>query len=104
MTTEQTEQPAGQAAPAAAPADGRGNVKERTGKVLSSKMDKTVVVAIEALVEHPIYNKTIRRTKKLYAHDEENRCNVGDTVRVIETRPMSKLKHWRVSAILERAK
>lgn len=82
----------------------RGNVKERVGKVISNKMDKTVVVAIEALIEHPIYNKTIRRTKKLYAHDEENRCNIGDTVRVIETRPLSRSKHWRVSAILERAK
>jgi small subunit ribosomal protein S17 len=82
----------------------RGNVKERIGKVVSNKMAKTVVVAIEALVKHPLYNKTIRRTKKLYAHDEENRCNVGDTVRVIETRPLSKTKCWRVSAILERAK
>jgi small subunit ribosomal protein S17 len=82
----------------------RGNVKERVGKVVSSKMDKTVIVSIEALVTHPIYNKTLRRSKKLYAHDEDNRCNVGDTVRVIETRPLSKTKHWRVSAILERAK
>jgi small subunit ribosomal protein S17 len=82
----------------------RGNVKERVGKVVSSKMDKTVIVAIEALVRHPIYKKTLRRTKKLYAHDEDNRCNLGDTVRVIETRPFSKLKRWRVSAILERAK
>lgn len=82
----------------------RGKVKERVGKVVSNKMDKTVVVAIQALIEHPIYNKTIRRTKKLYAHDEQNRCNIGDTVRLVETRPQSRLKHWRVSAILERAK
>jgi small subunit ribosomal protein S17 len=82
----------------------RGIVKERVGKVLSSKMDKTVVVAIETLVKHPVYSKVMRRTKKLYAHDEENRCGVGDTVRVIETRPLSKTKRWRVSAILERAK
>ena len=82
----------------------RGNYKERVGKVLSSKMDKTVVVAIDRLVRHPVYHKVLRRTKKLYAHDEENRCNVGDTVRLVETRPLSRTKHWRVSAILERAK
>lgn len=82
----------------------RGNVKERIGRVVSNKMDKTIVVAINRLVDHPLYHKTIRRTKKLYAHDEENRCNVGDTVRVIEMRPLSRTKRWRVSAILERAK
>lgn len=82
----------------------RGNVKERTGKVVSVKMDKTVVVAIAKLIKHPLYGKFMRRTKKLYAHDEQNRCNVGDTVRVIETRPLSKTKRWRVTAILERAK
>ncbi len=82
----------------------RGNFKERTGKVLSARMDKTVVVAVDRLVQHPLYGKTLRRTKKLYAHDEQNRCREGDTVRVIETRPMSSLKRWRVSAILERAK
>lgn len=82
----------------------RGNVKERIGKVLSNKMNKTIVVGIEQHYEHPVYSKTLRRTKKLYAHDEENRCNIGDTVRVIETRPLSKTKRWRVNAILERAK
>jgi small subunit ribosomal protein S17 len=82
----------------------RGIVKERTGKVVSDKMSKTVVVAVDRLVQHPLYGKTLRRTKKLYAHDEENRCHVGDTVRVMETRPMSATKRWRVSAILERAK
>jgi small subunit ribosomal protein S17 len=82
----------------------RGNVKELLGKVLSDKMDKTVVVAVDRLVEHPFYHKTVRRTKKVYAHDEGNRCHIGDTVRVIETRPLSKNKCWRVSAILERAK
>lgn len=82
----------------------RGNVKELIGKVLSNKMDKSVVVAVDRLVAHPFYHKTIRRTKKVCAHDEENRCNIGDTVRVIETRPLSKNKCWRVSAILERAK
>jgi small subunit ribosomal protein S17 len=82
----------------------RGNVKERIGRVISNKMDKTIVVAVNRLVDHPLYHKTIRRTKKLYAHDEENRCNIGDTVRVIEMRPLSRTKRWRVSAILERAK
>ena len=82
----------------------RGNYKEHVGKVVSSKMDKTVVVAVDRLVEYKVYRKTMRRTKKLYAHDEENRCNQGDTVRVIETSPSSRSKRWRVSAILERAK
>ena len=82
----------------------RGNYKELVGKVVSSKMDKTVVVAVDRLVEHPLYHKILRRTKKVYAHDEENSCNAGDKVRVIETRPLSKQKRWRVSAILERAK
>lgn len=82
----------------------RGNVKERTGKIVSARMNKTVVVAVDRLVQHPLYGKTLRRTKKLYAHDEENRCREGDTVRVLETRPLSALKRWRVSAILERAK
>ena len=82
----------------------RGIVKERPGKVLSEKMDKTVVIAVEQLVRHPLYRKYIRRTKKLYAHDAKNRCHVGDTVRVVETRPLSRTKRWRVSAILERAK
>ena len=82
----------------------RGNVKERVGKVISSKMDKTVVVAVDSLVKHRLYRKILRRTKKLYAHDDQNRCRQGDTVRVIETRPLSSRKRWRVSAILERAK
>ncbi|HOE97228.1 MAG TPA: 30S ribosomal protein S17 [Candidatus Sumerlaeota bacterium] len=82
----------------------RGNVKERVGRVVSSKMDKTVVVAVDRMVKHPLYGKTMRQTKRLYAHDEENNCREGDTVRVIETRPLSRHKRWRVSAILERAK
>jgi small subunit ribosomal protein S17 len=82
----------------------RGKVKERTGKVLSDRMDKTVVVAVKQLVRHPLYHKYMRRTKKLYAHDEKNRARVGDTVKLIETRPLSRTKRWRISAILERAK
>lgn len=86
-----------------APAAG-GSHKEATGKVVSNKMNKTVVVAVDRLVRHPLVGKIMRRTKKFYAHDEENRCNIGDTVRVEETRPMSRTKRWRVAAILERAK
>lgn len=82
----------------------RGNVKVRVGKVISASMDKTIVVGVQRLLNHPLYGKTIRRTKKIYAHDEENRCGVGDTVKVIETRPLSRKKRWRLSAILERAK
>ncbi|CAB1129939.1 30S ribosomal protein S17 [Candidatus Hydrogenisulfobacillus filiaventi] len=80
-----------------------GNRKVRVGRVVSDKMDKTVVVAVESLVAHPLYGKRIRRTKKFKAHDEENRCRVGDKVRIVETRPLSKEKRWRVVEILERA-
>ena len=82
----------------------RGLRKERTGKVVSDKMNKTVVVEIERLVPHRLYGKFMKRSKNYYAHDEENRCKVGDTVRIVETRPLSKTKHWRVAAILDRAK
>lgn len=78
--------------------------KERIGKVVSAKMNKTVVVAVERLVKHPLYHKYVKRTTKLYAHDEKNDAREGDTVRVVETRPLSKLKRWRVQQILERAK
>ncbi len=74
------------------------------GTVISDKMDKTVVVAVERLVRHPLYKKVIRRTSKFYAHDEGNECRVGDTVEIMETRPLSKLKRWRVTRILQRAK
>ena len=76
--------------------------KLQVGKVVSNKMDKTVVVAIETLVRHPLYGKIMKRTKKFKAHDEENQCRVGDKVRVMETRPLSKEKRWRVIEILER--
>ena len=78
--------------------------KVRTGKVTSNKMDKTIVVAIEEHVKHPLYNKVVKRTYTLKAHDENNECNIGDTVRVMETRPLSKDKRWRLVEIVERVK
>ena len=78
--------------------------KQRTGKVVSNKMDKTIVVAIENRVKHPLYKKVVKSTYKLKAHDENNECNIGDTVKVMETRPLSKDKRWRVTEILEKAK
>ena len=78
--------------------------KVRTGKVTSDKMDKTIVVAIEERLNHPLYNKVVKRTYKLKAHDENNECKIGDTVRVMETRPLSKDKRWRLVEIVERAK
>jgi small subunit ribosomal protein S17 len=78
--------------------------KQRTGTVVSDKMEKTVVVAIMKRVTHPVYGKTVNRTTKLKAHDEENQCGVGDVVRIMETRPLSKEKRWRVMEIVEKAK
>ena len=78
--------------------------KTRTGKVVSDKMDKTIVVAIEDHVKHPLYGKIVKRTYKLKAHDENNECRIGDTVRVMETRPLSKEKRWRLVEVVERAK
>ena len=78
--------------------------KTRTGKVTSNKMDKTIVVSIQDNVKHPLYNKIVKRTYKLKAHDENNECNIGDTVKVMETRPFSKDKRWRLFEIIERAK
>ena len=78
--------------------------KVRTGKVISNKMDKTIVVAVENHVKHPLYGKIVKRTYKLKAHDENNECKIGDTVRVVETRPLSKDKRWRLTEIIERAK
>ena len=78
--------------------------KTRTGKVTSDKMDKTIVVAIEERVKHPLYKKFVKRTYKLKAHDANNDCNIGDTVKVMETRPLSKEKRWRLVEIIERAK
>ena len=78
--------------------------KTRTGKVVSDKMDKTIVVAVEDHVKHPLYKKIVKRTYKLTAHDENNECKVGDTVKVMETRPLSKDKRWRLVEIMEEAK
>ncbi len=78
--------------------------KTRVGKVVSNKMDKTIVVAIADSVQHPLYKKIIKRTYKLKAHDENNECRVGDTVEVMETRPLSKDKRWRLVEIIEKAK
>ena len=78
--------------------------KQRTGKVVSDKMDKTIVVAIENRVKHPLYKKVVKSTYKLKAHDENNECKIGDTVKVMETRPLSKDKRWRLVEIIERAK
>jgi small subunit ribosomal protein S17 len=82
----------------------RGIRKDRVGVVVSDKMDKTIVVSIKTRVRHPLYGKIMNRTSKLKAHDEENACGIGDTVRVMETRPLSRGKHWRLVEIIEKAK
>ena len=78
--------------------------KTRVGKVISDKMDKTIVVAVEDHVKHPLYKKIVKRTYQLNAHDENNECGIGDTVKVMETRPMSKDKRWRLVEIIEKAR
>lgn len=78
--------------------------KVRIGKVVSNKMDKTIVVAVENNVRHPLYSKIIKKTYKLKAHDEKNECDIGDTVKVMETRPLSKDKRWRLVSIVEKVK
>lgn len=78
--------------------------KERIGVVASNKMDKTIVVVIERRTKHPIYGKFVKKSTRFFAHDENNECNIGDTVRIMETRPMSKNKRWRLVEIIERAK
>ncbi len=82
----------------------RGYRKTRRGYVVSDKMDKTVVVAVEDRVKHPLYGKVMRRTSKVKAHDEQNQCGIGDTVRIMETRPLSAAKRWRVVEVVEKAK
>ncbi len=85
-------------------AEARGMRKTRIGVVVSDKMDKTIVVAIRTRVKHPLYGKIMNRTSKIKAHDEENQCGIGDTVKIMETRPLSKEKHWRLVEIIEKAK
>jgi small subunit ribosomal protein S17 len=99
MSTDATESAAGTAAD-----EHRGYRKVREGYVISDKMDKTVVVLVEDRVKHPKYGKVLRRTKKYKAHDEQNACDVGDRVLLMETRPLSATKRWRVAEILEKAK
>ncbi len=82
----------------------RGNRKTRVGYVVSDKMDKTIVVAVETFVTHPLYKKQIKRTTKFKAHDENNECKIGDVVKIMETRPLSKDKRWRLVNIIEKAK
>lgn len=83
---------------------GRNLRKQRTGIVVSNKMDKTIAVSIERRLQHPIYGKFVKRNKKFIAHDENNECSIGDTVRIMETRPLSRRKRWRLVEILEKAK
>jgi small subunit ribosomal protein S17 len=78
--------------------------KERIGEVVSNKMNRTIVIAVKTKMKHPMYGKFVNKTSKFYAHDEENTCGVGDTVRIMETRPLSKIKKWRLVEIIERAK
>ena len=78
--------------------------KQKTGVVVSNKMDKTIAVQVERRLMHPIYGKFVKRSKKFFAHDEENTCKVGDKVRIMETRPLSKNKRWRLVEVIERAK
>lgn len=82
----------------------RSRRKTKIGKVVSNKMNKSIVVAVERRVKHPLYGKYFRKTSTFMAHDEENQCGIGDTVKIMETRPLSKLKRWRLVEILERAK
>ena len=82
----------------------RGRRKTRIGRVVGDKMEQTVVVAINQVVRHPLYGKTMRRTKKFKAHDAANECGIGDTVEIMETRPISKEKNWRVVQVIEKAK
>jgi small subunit ribosomal protein S17 len=102
--SEQTTPRAAGALPAGRAPQTRNSRKTRVGLVVSDKMQKTVVVAIERRVPHPVYGKMVTRTKRLKAHDEENSAKAGDTVRIMETRPLSKDKRWRVVEIVERAR
>ena len=82
----------------------RNQRKVYTGRVVSDKMDKTITVAVERKVKHPIYGKFVKKTTKFHAHDEKNECGIGDTVKIMETRPLSKTKRWRLVEVVEKAK
>jgi small subunit ribosomal protein S17 len=97
----ETQQDTPPAAPAAAP--NRGRQQAKVGRVVSNKMDKTVVVVVEESTTHRLYHRYMKQTKKFHAHDEENRCQVGDEVEIVSSRPLSKTKRWRVKEILKRA-
>ena len=97
MATEQTQATAGTA-------DERNRRKERIGLVVSNKMDKTITVLVERRIKHAIYGKFMKKSTKFHAHDEKNECGIGDTVKIMETRPLSKLKRWRLVEIGEKAK
>jgi small subunit ribosomal protein S17 len=99
-----TQQPTVPIAPATPtePSPQKKRRQEKVGRVVSNKMDKTIVVAVESLKKHRIYKRTYRQTKHFYAHDEENTCQIGDMVRIEESRPLSKLKHWRLVEIIKR--
>ncbi|WP_320060339.1 30S ribosomal protein S17 [Neolewinella antarctica] len=84
--------------------DGRNERKTRVGLVASNKMDKTITVVIERRLQHPIYGKYVKKSKKLVAHDENNECQIGDLVRIMETRPLSRRKRWRLVTVIEKAK
>lgn len=99
-----TEQMENKTSPEATQDEGRKLRKQRTGMVVSNKMDKTIAVSIERRIQHPIYGKFVKRSKKFIAHDENNECSIGDTVRIMETRPLSRRKRWRLVEILEKAK
>lgn len=98
MTSAETQQGAVEAA-----SDDRGRRQVKTGTVVSTKMDKTVVVSVANTITHSLYHRSMKRTKKFHAHDEENRCQVGDVVEIVSSRPLSKTKRWRVREILKRA-
>jgi len=104
QTEEQTPVAVAQPQAKTAATSERNNRKERIGRVTSNKMQKTITVAIERKVKHPLYGKFQNKTKKLTAHDENNECGIGDTVRIMETRPLSKNKRWRLVEIIEKAK
>ena len=82
----------------------RAKRKTKIGKVVSDKMNKSMVISVERRVRHPLYNKYFRKTSKFMAHDEENKCEIGDTVRILETRPLSRLKRWRLVEVIKKAK